>query len=337
MLKSSRQSISSLKRKSEWHLRRIRSGIKLKRLNNFSFPAGSSEIRLFTMARNEALRLPFFLDYYFKRGVDRIFLIDNNSTDDTVNIALAHANVHVLQTKESFKNYYFWMENLLLRYGRNHWCVGVDMDEFLIYPNSEEISLRSLIEYLEQNQFTAMHGLMLDMYPGTDLNDVRYQSGENPIKYADHFDVKFDSEYRDLYNEKAGRRYQFIRYGGGMRKRLFGVDTNLTKVPLFKYNRNIYTAAGMHAIDGAALADIRGAVHHFKYLQDFVDRTVEEAKREQHAGGGAFYKPMAERLVNDSLTELHHGGSVKFEDTNQLVDLGILATSSAFERFCRKV
>jgi hypothetical protein len=289
------------------------------------------------MARNEALRLPYFLSYYFKRGVDRIFLIDNNSTDDTVKIALSYGNVHVFKTKESFKYYYFWMENLLQRYGMYHWCLGVDLDEFLIYPHSEEISIRLLIEYLEQKKYSAVYGVLLDMYAGVDLTNINYQAGENPLHYTNYFDVEFNSEYQKLYNEKLGRKFTSIRFSGGMRKRLFGIDPNLTKVSLFRYHPKIYTAAGMHAIDGAVIADIRGAVQHFKYLQDFKDRTLEESRREQHAGGAAFYKPMADSLAKNSITRLHHTGSVKFKNTDQLVDLKVLKTSQAFEYFCNEI
>jgi hypothetical protein len=38
------------------------------------------------VVRNEALRLPFMLQHYFERGVDRIFVFDNDSTDDTQSI-----------------------------------------------------------------------------------------------------------------------------------------------------------------------------------------------------------------------------------------------------------
>lgn len=337
MLTGIKQKVLRLRRKAKWHFQRMRSGVGLRPLNERTIPEAPSEIRLFTMARNEALRLPFFLSYYFERGVDRIFLIDNNSTDDTVNIALAHDNVHVFQTGESFKYYYFWMENLLRRYGNNHWCLGVDLDEFFIYPRSEEISIRLLTEYLERKQFSAVYGLMLDMYAGTDLMNVGYESGKHPILYADYFDAEYDSEYRELYNEKIGRKFRSLRFSGGMRKRLFGIDPNLTKVSLFRYTPKVYTAAGMHAIDGAEVADIRGAVQHFKYLQDFVDRTIEESKRGQHAGGAALYKPMAERLVEKEVTKLHHPGSVKFEDSYQLVDMGILKTSPDYENFCNRM
>ncbi len=335
MQKGWKQKVSRYRRMAKWHYALRRSAAKLKRLDRRPIPTQSGEIRLFTMARNEALRLPYFLKYYFDRGVDRIFFIDNNSTDDTVKIALAHERVHLFKTTESFRYYYFWMENLLQRYGKDHWCLGIDLDEFLVYPQSEKVSLGRLIEYLEKYGFSAMYGLMLDMYAGSDLTQIDYKSGEDPLRHCPYFDLHFDQSERHLYNERLGRRFRSMRFSGGMRKRIFGVEPNLTKVPLFKYGPETYTAAGMHAIDGAVVADIRGAVLHFKYLQDFMDRTIEESERGQHAGGAALYKPMAAGLKNNAVTKLFHPDSVKFENTEQLVTLGLLHSSDAYTQFNR--
>jgi hypothetical protein len=41
------------------------------------------------IVRNEALRLPFILQHYVERGVERIFVLYNDSTDDTRSIALS--------------------------------------------------------------------------------------------------------------------------------------------------------------------------------------------------------------------------------------------------------
>ena len=52
------------------------------------------ELRLFIVVRNEGLRLPYLLRYYFERGVDRLFAVDNDSTDHTRSLLLEQrANV----------------------------------------------------------------------------------------------------------------------------------------------------------------------------------------------------------------------------------------------------
>jgi hypothetical protein len=325
--------LAKWKRSVQCQLAFSRSKRLMKRLDHKPIPAGNNEIRLFTMARNESLRLPYFLDYYMNRGVDRVFLIDNNSTDDTVKMALQYDRVHVFQTMESFKNYYNWTESLLRRYGRGHWCVGVDLDEYLIYPHSERVAIDHFIEFLEQHHFSAVYCLLLDMYAGSDTHGISYQQGEDPLRYTPYFDPEFDMEHRYFHDVKFRRQFKTLRFGGGMRKRVFGVDPNCTKVPLFKFERGILTAAGMHAIDGAVVADVRGVVLHFKYLQDFMARSIEEADRQQHAAGAFLYKQMAEKLRDDASTNFYYEGAVKFESTRQLLDLGMMASSPEYESF----
>ena len=310
-----------------------RSKRMMRRLDDKPVPTDKNEIRLFTMARNESLRLPYFIDYYMSRGVDRIFLIDNNSTDDTVALALQHDRVHVFQTMESFKNYYNWTESLLRRYGLGHWCVAVDLDEYFIYPDSERVAIDRLVEFLEKHHFSAVYCLLLDMYAGSETQTIAYKSGENPLRYTPYFDPEFEMDHRYFHDVKFRRQFKTIRFGGGMRKRVFGVDPNCTKVPLFKFDRGIHTAAGMHAIDGAVVADVRGVVLHFKYLQDFIDRSIEEADRQQHAASAFLYKKIAEKLREETSISFYHEGAVKFESTRQLVDLGMMVSSPEYERF----
>ena len=65
----------------------------------------SSEVRLFCVAYNEALRLPAFLDYYRRLGVGRFFIIDNKSTDGTAELLAAQddSNLH-----HAHKQYVLW-------------------------------------------------------------------------------------------------------------------------------------------------------------------------------------------------------------------------------------
>jgi hypothetical protein len=91
----------------------------------------------------------------------------------------------------------------------------------------------------------------------------------------------------------------------------------------------------MHAIDGCVVTDVQGVVLHFKYLQDFIDRSIEEADRQQHAGGAYLYKRMAEKLRNETSTNFFYEGAVKFESTRQLLALGVMVSSPEYESFVK--
>src|SRR5215467_4619488 len=109
----------------------------LLRIDSHRIRKDQSEIRLFMTARNEILRLPHTIDHYRKIGVARFFVIDNGSTDGSIEFLRAQPDCHVFVTHDSFKDSRGgadWQNALLDQYGMNHWCLAVDADEWLVYP-----------------------------------------------------------------------------------------------------------------------------------------------------------------------------------------------------------
>jgi len=169
----------------------IFSSLKMKRIDSLSIPNSPDEIRLFTRVRNESLRLPYFIKYYKKMGVDRFFIIDNDSTDGTVPFLLSQKNTHVFRTKESYKKAiggHNWLEILLSKYGKGHWCLVVDVDEILIYSHYEKVSIRDLCNYLDKEGSTALSCLLLDMYANKPIRLAQYNRGDNPLPSFPYFD-----------------------------------------------------------------------------------------------------------------------------------------------------
>ncbi|MEO6686591.1 MAG: glycosyltransferase family 2 protein, partial [Dyadobacter sp.] len=116
----------------------------LKRIDKRSIPNDKSELRLFAIMRNESLRLPHFINYYKDKGVDRFFIVDNNSTDVSLSILESRSDAHLFSTSESYKDHWFWMEYLLETFGREHWCLVVDIDELFYYHHAEQLSIKDL-------------------------------------------------------------------------------------------------------------------------------------------------------------------------------------------------
>ena len=313
------------------------SSYKLKSVSNKITEYSQGELRLFVMARNESLRLPYFLDHYFDKGVDRVFLIDNNSTDGTVDIAQSYENVHVFQTKESFRNYSNWMEILLERYGKGHWCVAADVDEILNYPHSESISIRQLTQFLDQQGDTALQCLFLDMYSDKPINKNTYRASEDPLDVCSYFDPDYGEEPRVWTNKKTHNKFVGTRFFGNMRKRVFNLNNiSLSKISLFKYDTDVFAVRGMHGMDGVTFSAIQGATMHFKYLQDFNERVVTEVARGEHEGNAADYKNYARKVDENADLNCHYEGSIKFIDSSQLVELGIMKSNLDLDEFVRK-
>ena len=59
--------------------------------------AAPGEIRVFSRCRNEALRLPAFLEHR-RLGVDGFFIIDNDSTDGTTDYLAGQPDVRAFRT-----------------------------------------------------------------------------------------------------------------------------------------------------------------------------------------------------------------------------------------------
>jgi hypothetical protein len=299
-----------------------------------------NEVCIFSIMRNEALRLPHFFSYYKNLGVESFFLVDNDSTDDSVKIALQHKGVNVFKSTRSYKDHWYWMEYLLQKYGRDHWCLVVDIDELFSFSHADTLSIRDLCIYLDQNNQTAVRSFLLDMYSGGQVENAGYQPGDNPLEVVGHFDPDF-TELEFMFPDRLRfRPYAFPIFSGGMRDRIFGKSNPpsiLSKVSLFKNVKGTYLSQGMHAINGARLSDLQGVVFHTKFLSDFIQEVEEECQREQHYGNAFYYKQFQKTLREQPSLSFYHAGSVKYRDHQQLVELGLMKTSPAFEEYVQQV
>ena len=311
---------------------------KIQRIDGRNIPLVRTEIRAFMIVRNEALRLPFMLKHYFERGVDRIFVLDNDSTDDTRSIVLSFKNTHLFHTKDIYAHQGAWIDLLLRRYGNGYWCLVLDADEMIVYPDFEIVSLRELCNFLDKESFNALDCLLLDMYPDRGLSKIKYIQGTDPLQIASWFD--FDKASYTGFG--AGQWYSHewnilhqgpVRFSGGMRKRVFGVQACVSKVPLVKFRNSIALSAGAHLIQGARVADLRGALLHFKFLDDFTANVQREVGREQHWNYAEEYKGYSAVLSLERDLNFMSPISTKFISSSQLVTLGVMKSSEKFVEY----
>lgn len=84
-----------------------------------------------------------------------------------------------------------------------------------------------------------------------------------------------------------------------MRKRVFGdiaIPHVLSKISLFKNQKQTYLTDGMHAINNSQISNLQVAVFHTKFLFYFIDEVNEEIKREQHFSNAFYYKHYEKKL-----------------------------------------
>lgn len=291
----------------------------------------SDDILCCVVVRNESLRLPYFLSYYRRKGITKFFIVDNNSTDDTVPYLLKQHDVYVWQSTLSFNKANFgsvWFELLLRKFGKGHWCLTLDADELLIYPDCEKKDIPQLCRELDQNNKQVFSAVLLDMYSDRPIKDTTYNPGQDFLEVCPYFDKKF----YNTKNEKSGPYKNQAYYFGGVRQRVFG-DTGaylLSKIPLIKYNSNFILAGGQHWTNRpeSEIADESGCLLHFKFFSSFIDYAKQEAERKEHYCNALQYQEYARGVADKTLSLYNKIHSIKFKDSNQLVDLGIMQIQS---------
>lgn len=310
----------------------------IKRVDRKEIPVNINEIRLFAIMRNESLRISHFINYYINLGVDRLFIIDNNSTDNSIELSVNHEKIHVFSTNDDYKNHWYWMEHMLETYAEGHWCVVVDIDELLYWPHFDSIKLPDLCKYLDQSNISAVRSLLLDMYSDKSLPKVTYNSNRSPLEVLTFFDKDYTLLQFPFFDRKKWNFFSQITFAGGVRERFFGenIPYILSKISPFKYMADTYLTQGMHAISGNSISDLQFVTFHTKFLNDFIEEVKEESKREQHYDNAIVYKIFNKVLNERPECILWNEDSVRLEDFSQLIDLGLLKTNEQFEEFAQR-
>lgn len=109
----------------------------------------SYEYFMIVVARvyNENLMLKSFIPYYLSQGVDRIFLLDDNSTQPFEDWVLSHPKVEIQKVKQRIPEWSS-VKRCLTRELRSktRWVITVDCDEFIHTRRNSEKTIRQEME-----------------------------------------------------------------------------------------------------------------------------------------------------------------------------------------------
>ena len=86
----------------------------------------------------------------------------------------------------------------------------------------------------------------------------------------------------------------------------------------------------MHGVSPKKVAPETGVLLHFKFLQDFHAKAVDEAARGEYSEGAAEYRRYAAALDRNPRITFMYEGSARFEGTSQLVRLGLMQDTDAW-------
>jgi Glycosyl transferase family 2 len=290
-------------------------------------------ILLFSTMRNERVRLPYFLDYYRKLGVDQFLIIDNDSTDGTRDYLAQQPDVSLWSSTHGYKQSRFgmdWIMHLLRRHGQGNWCLTVDVDEFLVYPYCETRPLRALTDWLDSAGTRSFSSMLLDMYPKGAMHEHPYREGQNPFEIAQYFDS-------GNYSIRRNWPYLNLWVQGGPRARLFFADAPkqapaMNKIPLVKWDRSYAYVSSTHMMLPRGLnltyedqggEKPSGCLLHAKFLDTFAAKAEEELARGQHYAESHEYRAYREGLSNER--DLWCNWSEKYINWRQLEILGLMS------------
>lgn len=280
----------------------VRAFVKRRQVTPISDRTGqiaAGAILAFVTVRNEAVRLPYFLQHYRKLGVGHFLVVDNASTDGTADFLAEQPDVSLWTTAAGYKAARFgldWLTWLMLRYGAGHWCLTLDADELLVYPHHETRPLPALTQRLEAEGRQSFGALMLDLYPQGPLAAQTYAPGQNPLEVLPWFDS-------GNYVVQVQPRMRNLWIQGGVRARaFFSTDPRraptLNKVPLVHWRRGYAYVNSTHAIlpprlnavfDETGGELLSGILLHTKFLPEVVEKSAEEQERRQHFANSDLY------------------------------------------------
>lgn len=289
-------------------------------------------VLVFSTMRNEMVRLEHWLAHYRALGVSHFLIVDNASDDGTAEYLASQQDVSVWTTSASYKSSRFgvdWLTCLQFKYGVDRWCLTVDADELLVYPECATRDLQDLTGFLDSKGVDAFGALMLDMYPKGSVGQATYTKGDDPIKTIPWFDA-------DNYRAKLHPVFGNLWIQGGVRDRVFfgsqpERSPTLNKTPLVKWKRGYGYVTSTHQIlprrlndvfDLGEVARVSGVLLHTKFLPNIGEKSAEELIRAQHFENSDLYQPYYAALIDDP--DLWASESVKYEGTAQLEELGLM-------------
>src|SRR5574344_169060 len=239
-----------------------------------------------SMIKNDLERVKLFFKHYRNIGIKHFAIIDNDSTDGTLEWLLQQSDADIYQMKETFsgtrKNAF--ISRVIQIYGPNRWYLVVDSDELLSYSGMEKHNINEVVQWAETNGFKALRGYMVDMYSTNNNIDEYVTSDEIEHKFN-----LFDSDSYQMWNIPIQNTVW-----GGPRQRVWNLQAILMKMPLFYFSKNtLYiTCHYLFPIIPPKKSPYIFALRHYKFLGSQDEKNYKErAACGNFYNGSTYYQP----------------------------------------------
>jgi hypothetical protein len=295
-----------------------------------------NEIVCILLVRDIAFYVDHMFSYYENIGIGKFVIMDNGSTDDTIDRVSRHRGAIVVQCTLPFRQYQPYLRyHAVTGYARGGWRLAIDADELFCYPGDERLPLDALTRALAERGYDGVVAQMLDLVPSA-VDDLRLTESYaaatsacgyynlDDIIYYDYFSTEIP--FHAFMNKNKMKHSEIKFMFGGIRRRLFGEHCCLTKHPLFRMAPTVRPLPHPHVSTGLVCADFTALIRHYKFTGDFIERERDRERRAllSHREG-------RQRLaVYDSATALSFDlpTNRKFETADRLLDDGFLVASN---------
>lgn len=300
---------------------------------------GPADCAVVALVKDAGFFLEAFLRHHQGLGARHILLIDNGSTDDTLEIAARFEGVTVVRNTLPAKRYESLLRaQIAARVLRGGWVLFADADEMFEVPLAGPGALPRLTAYLERHGYTAMVTQMLDLYAPLPYGQTRAMGYAEAVTRFDHFSLR-GITWVDYHDREAVAFHWFLRDNicedvgvklaiGGLRREVFGEGCFLSKHSLVRNRGAGPLMVHPHCTSGVRVADVTGVLRHYKLAGDWMARDrasvaagtwehAEDARRLAMVGAGdGFAIAPAEPLV--------------WQGTADLVERGFLHASTRY-------
>lgn len=270
-----------------------------------------SDVIAICVEKNDIIKLKKFIMHHRKLGIDKFVILDNCSTDGTIEWLLTQNDVVLLQTQIPYNTNRRegWINRIIAHYGCNRWYFIADSDELLFYNNCENKTIKDLIEYYKNLRIVRARAIMIDMYS----NPEYYYNGNKEDYYEEC--IYFD---KDTYYE-CKRDYLDL-VCGGPRERVFGETPWLTKYPLF-YFRNKDIECKSHFffpfkenID----TECQLVLKHYKFQPGELEKYKDIVKKGNYYKGSKQYRQYVNVMEDNKKLNFICKSTTKYIDSHSL-------------------
>jgi Glycosyl transferase family 2 len=340
----------------------------LKLLNNSVFKLADG-VPLICPVRDEIAFLPGFLRHYRKMGVSQFLFIDNDSRDGTTDYLLGQPDCRVFHTSDSYResNYaVLWINQIIETLNINGWLVSVDVDEHLVYPDSENVDIRQFCESVERAGFDCVNAAMIDMYPYGSFLELSFGPDQELSDVMGWFDA--DYVFREWPSRPWDKRGGFLlQVLGGPRCRLLSdldaeaghgalfytmanqVDRIVDRIPLglvpvlakvaprempaqhkrpINYVKPGFQYLNSHVATNVDVASDMTVLLHYKFCGE-LKRRFDMKSEGNHYRRGLSYMQLEEAIAAWPQSSLRYSGTRQYRSSADLAAVGLIGPAAS--------